>query len=167
MNNEEKQKNYALADELYSEQNFVAAAVIGVIAAVIAAAAYGIIATKWSFSHGFAMASIGIVVGISMQFLGRGISAKFAALAAVYTIAACLLGNIFTVALRPGFIAAGSLLDALQGISILEVLKQSTFDIHLGDLIYFFIAIVAAVFLVKRPLSRAERLAIGMSNLRD
>lgn len=166
MNNEEKQRNYALADKLYAEQNFVAAVVVGAVAAILAAAAYGIIAAKWPFSHGFAMTAIGIVVGISMQFLGRGISTKFAVLASVYTIAGCLLGNVFRVVLRPVIVGGGSPLNALQRTSIAELFEQSTFYVSLGDLIYFFIAIVAAVFLVKRPLSRADRLAIGLSNLR-
>jgi hypothetical protein len=101
-----------------------------------------------------------------MQFLGRGISTKFAVLASVYTIAGCLLGNVFRVVLRPVIVGGGSPLNALQRTSIAELFVQSTFYVSLGDLIYFFIAIVAAVFLVKRPLSRADKLAIGLSNLR-
>ena len=49
MNQEEKQQNYELAEKLISEQNFSAAVIIGAVATLLAAAAYGIIVTLWSF----------------------------------------------------------------------------------------------------------------------
>ena len=51
MNNEEKQKNYELAEKLISEQNFAAAVIAGAVATVLAAAAYGIIVATWNFSY--------------------------------------------------------------------------------------------------------------------
>ncbi len=97
MHDEEKQKNYELAEKLISEQNFAAAVIAGAVVTLLAAIAYGIIVATWSFSYGFAAAGIGVVIGFSMQFLGRGISMKFAAVATFYTIAGCLLGNLFRV----------------------------------------------------------------------
>ena len=97
MDQEEKQRNYDIAEVLLSEQNFPAAVIAGAVATLLAAAIYGIIVARWNFSYGFAAAGIGIVVGISMQYLGRGIKMKFAVAAAVYTVAGCLLGNIFRV----------------------------------------------------------------------
>lgn len=139
MNDEEKQTNYDLAEKLFAEQNFSAAIIAGAVATAISAAAFNIVAAKWPFSYGFAIAGIGIVVGISMQFLGRGIATKFSVVATAYTIAAFLLGK---------FLLRGSA------------------NVDAGELIYLFIAIVAAVFLVKRPLSRSDRLAIGLLKMR-
>ena len=95
MNDEEKQKNYELAEKLFLEQNFAAAAIAGAFATLLAAVAYGIVVEKWPFSYGFAAAGVGIVIGLSMGFLGRGISTKFGVTAALYTIVGCVLGNLF------------------------------------------------------------------------
>ena len=116
MNNEEKQRNYELAEKLVSEQNFAAAVIVGAVAAILGAAAYGITVATWPFSYGFAAAGVGIVVGLSMQFLGRGISTKFAVAAALYTIAGCFLGNVFRVMLELAPANATSQIDILRGI---------------------------------------------------
>jgi dipeptide/tripeptide permease len=86
MDQEEKQRNYEKAEILLSEQNFAAAVIAGAVATVLAAAIYGIVVARWSFSYGFAAAGIGIAIGISMQYLGRGIEMKFAVAAAAYTL---------------------------------------------------------------------------------
>lgn len=166
MRDEEKQKNYELAEMLISEQNFAAAVIIGLVATLLAAIAYGIIVATWPFSYGFAAAGIGVVVGISMQFLGRGISMKFAAVATVYTIAGCLLGNLFRVVMEQVRGTGTSPIDFLMNNSLSTLAEWSVSYVSLIDLVYWFVAVVAAVFLVKRPLSRAQRLAIGMLELR-
>ena len=43
MHDDEKQKNYELAEKLISEQNFAAAVIAGTIAMLLAAVAYGIV----------------------------------------------------------------------------------------------------------------------------
>jgi hypothetical protein len=87
MNQEDKQRNYELAENLISEQNFAAAVIVGAVATLLAAAIYGIKTAIWNFSYGLAAACNGIAVGISMQYPGRGIKMKFAVVASVYTIA--------------------------------------------------------------------------------
>ena len=153
MKQEDKQQNYELAEKLLSEQNFAASIIVGAVATVLAAAIYGIVVARWDFSYGFAAAGIGIAVGISMQYLGRGIDTKFAVAAAVYTIAGCLLGNVFRVV---------SPLDVFRSDEFLLIAERSVSYVSFVDLVFWFVAVWFAVFLVKRPLSRSERLAIGM-----
>jgi hypothetical protein len=162
MDQEEKQRNYDIAEVLLSEQNFAAAAIVGAVAALLAAAIYGITTSIWSFSYGFAAAGIGIVVGIPMQYLGRGIEMKFAVAASLYTIAGCVLGNVFRVAMD---------LAPANGIPTLDVFQNNGFSVLIGqavsyvsfvDLVFWFVAVFAAVFLAKRPLSRSEGLAVRM-----
>ncbi len=166
MHDEEKQKNYELAEKLISEQNFPAAVIVGAVATLLAAVAYGIIVATWHFSYGFAAAGIGVVIGISMQFLGRGISMKFAAVATVYTIAGCLLGNLFRVIMEQVRGTGTSPIDLLRNNSLSTLAEWSVSYVSLIDLVYWFVAVVAAVFLAKRPLTLAQRLAIGMLELR-
>lgn len=164
MDQEEKQRLYDKAEVLLSEQNFPAAVIVGAVAAILAAVAYALVVSKWSFSYGFAAAAIGIVVGISMQYLGRGIETKFAVVASVCTIAGCILGNIFKPIIG---------MMRIYRVSPIEVLQDSEMSTHIGwsisfvDLVFWFVAIFAAVFLAKRPLSRSDKLALGMHDLKD
>ena len=153
MDRQEKERNYALAQRLLSEQNFTAALIAGAIAALLAAAFYAIIANLWPFSVGFAAVGIGIVVGASMQFLGRGITMKFAVTAALYTVSGCVVGNMLRAAGFPR-------LDGIRAGTISSLVGQSLSYFSLIDVVYWFVAVFAAVFLAKRPLSRAEGLAI-------
>lgn len=157
-----KQDNLALAKKLLSEQNFSAAAVAGAAAAAIAAVIYALVVARFSYAHGFAAAGVGVVVGISTQFLGRGIEARFGALAAAYTVLGCLLGNWFASILSIAARYGVSPIEVFRGEYLSELAGWSIRDISLGDLIYWFVAVFCAVFLAKRPLSRAERLAIGL-----
>ena len=166
MNDEEKQKNYELADKLISEQNFAAAVIVGAVATILAAAAYGIIVATWAFSYGFVAAGVGIVIGLSMQFLGRGISMKFAVVATVYAIIGCVLGNLFRVIIELAQANATSPIDVLRNNSLSVLAEWSVSDVSFVDLVYWFVAVFCAVFLAKRPLSRSERLAIGLFELR-
>ncbi|MDH3778776.1 MAG: hypothetical protein OES59_08120 [Gammaproteobacteria bacterium] len=158
MKQEDKQQNYELAEKLLSEQNFAASIIVGAVATVLAATIYGIVVARWDFSYGFAAVGIGIAVGISMQYLGRGIDTKFAVAAAVYTIAGCLLGNVFRVV---------SPLDVFRSDEFLLIAERSVSYVSFVDLVFWFVAVWFAVFLVKRPLSRSERLAIGMYEFRS
>jgi len=166
MDDEVKRKHYELAEKLISEQNFAAAVIVGAVATVLAAAAYGIIVYLSRFSYGFATVGIGIFVGLSVGFLGRGISSKFAVLATFYTTVGCMLGNMFRVIVI--MLAGGQIspIEALQNISLQEVVERSSSYYSLVDFVYWFVAVFAAVFLAKRSLSRSESLAVGLYNMK-
>jgi len=166
MKQEDKQRNYELAEKLLSEQNFAAAVIVGAVATFLAAGAYGVIVAMWNFSYGFAAAGIGIAVGISMQYLGRGIKMKFAVAASVYTIAGCILGNLFRAITELMPANATSLIDVLRNNSLSVLTERSVSYVSFVDLVFWFVAVWFSVFLVKRPLSRSERLAIGMYELK-
>ncbi len=162
MDDEEKQKNYELADKLISEQNFAAAVIIGAVATLLAAAAYGITVATWDFSYGFAAAGVGIAIGLSMGFLGRGISTKFAVVATLYTITGCAIGNLFRVIIELARATAASPIDVLRNNSLSVLVERSISSVSFVDFVFWFVAVFCAVFLAKRPLSRSERLAIGI-----
>ena len=166
MHDDEKQKNYELAEKLMSEQNFTAAVIAGAIAMLLAAVAYGIVVETWPFSYGFAAAGVGVVIGFFMGFLGRGISMKFSISAAVYTIVGCVLGNMFEKIVNLARATTTSPVDVLQSNSLSVLTQWSGAGLSLIHLVYWFVAVFAAVFLAKRPLSRAQRLAIGLLELR-
>jgi len=166
MNDEEKQRNYELAEKLISEQNFAAAVIVGAVATLLAAAAYGITVATWDFSYGFAAVGIGIVIGLSIQFLGRGISTKFAVVATVYTITGWFLGNLFWVIVARAVGNSISPIDVLRNSSFSVLAERSVSYFSLVDLVYISVAVFCATFLATRSLSRSERLAIGMYELK-
>ena len=166
MDDEEKHKHYELANKLISEQNFAAAVVVGAVATLLAAAAYGISVATWAYSYGFAAAGVGIVIGLSMGFLGRGISAKFAVVATLYTITGCAIGNLFRVIIELAQASATSPIDVFRNNSLSVLVERSISSLSFVDLVFWFVAVFCAVFLAKRSLSRSERLAIGMFELR-
>ncbi|MGB5335415.1 MAG: hypothetical protein WBN07_07330 [Woeseiaceae bacterium] len=166
MNNDEKQRNYELAEALMSEQNFAAAVIVGAVATLLAAAAYGMLVVLWPFSYGFAAVGIGIVIGLGMQFLGHGIALKFAVVAAVYTVAGCALGNLFALIIGLARATAASPIDVLRNSSLPALTEHSVSGISYVDLVYVFVAIFAAVFLAKRPLSREQGLALHTQKMR-
>jgi dipeptide/tripeptide permease len=167
MDIEEKQRNYELARKLISEQNFTAAVIAGALATVLAAAAYGVTVAKWDFAYGFAAAGTGIVIGLPMGLLGRGVSTKFDVAATLYTIASCILGNVFRVVTELAVATATSPIDVLRSSSLSMLAERSLSSVSLIHLVYWFVAVVCAVFLARRPLSRADRLAIHLFDLRD
>ena len=166
MHDEEKQRNYELAEKLILEQNFTAAVIAGAIAMVLAAVAYGIVVEAWPVVYGFAAAGVGIMVGFFVGFLGRGVSLKFSVVAAVYTIAGCILGNLLVRIVSLGQSPAVSPIDVIQRNPLSELARWSVAGLSLIHVFYWFIAVVAAVFLAKRPLSRAQRLALHMLELK-
>lgn len=166
MDDEERQRNCELAEKLISEQNFVAAIIAGAIAMLLAAVAYGIVVEAWPISYGFAAAGVGVVIGFFMGFLGRGISMKFSVAAAIYTIVGCVLGNLFVKIVNLVRATAASPIEVLQSNPLSVLGQWSISGLSLIHFVFWFVAVVAAVFLAKRPLSRAQRLAIGLNEMR-
>ena len=162
MDSEEKQQHFEIATRLIAEQNFAAAVIAGAVAAVLAAVAYGITVSTWPFTYGFAAAGIGIVIGLSMQFLGRGIATKFAVVAAAYAILGCALGAVSRIVIELAKSASSSPVDVLRESSVSTLVERAVASTSPIILVYWFVAAFSAVILVKRSLSRSERLAIGL-----
>ena len=166
MHNDERQKHYELAEKLISEQNFAAAVTAGAVAMLLAAVAYGNVVEAWPFSYGFASAGIGVAIGFFMGFVGRGIALKFSVVAAVYSIVGCVLGNLFAKITNWTHATAESMIAVFQSNSLSVLAQWSVSGLSLIHLVFWFVAVFAAVFLAKRPLSRDQQLAIGMLELR-
>ena len=167
MRDDEKQEHYELAERLLSEQNFVAAIIAGAIATLLSAVAYGIIVRLVPISYGFAAAGVGVFVGFFVGYLGRGISTKFSVLAVGYTIAGCVLGNLFVKIMGLAQATRTHPVDVLRSSSLAELAQWSVAGLTLIHFVFWFVAVFAAGFLAKRSLSRQDRLAIGLYEARN
>jgi dipeptide/tripeptide permease len=165
MQDEDKHRHYQRAQQLISEQNFAAAVVAGAVATLLSALVYGATVERWPFSFGFAAAGVGTVVGFIMGILGRGISTKFSVLAATFTVAGCILGNLF-VGVWNRASPTSSFIDVLQNTAFSDLARWSVAGLSPIYLVFWFVAVGAAMFLAKRPLSRSDRLAIGLYKAR-
>lgn len=164
MNDDERLQNAERAIRLLAEQNFVAAVIGGGFATMLAAAAYGIVVAMWPYFHGFAAAGVGTFVGLAVGFLGRGIRTRFAVIASVYTIVGCLLGNVVASAISAARNTRSSLLDVLRDQPASALWQWAVEGWSLINLVYWLVAIACAAFLARRALSRADRLALGLSS---
>lgn len=159
--------NEQRARELLSEQNFLAAVIAGAVASVLAAAACSLVVSKWPFAYGFGWAGIGIFVGAAVLFLGRGITTRFAAIAVGFTVVGCFLANLFLAVLQAAMRSARSPLEVFQETSLAELATQAFGYVSGIDFVYLAVAIFAAAFLARRPLSRSDRLALGLFEMSD
>ena len=165
MDQEEKQRNYDLASSLLSEQNFAAAAISGAIAMILVAGLYGAMASG-GMAYSFMAAGIGVAIGFTMQFLGRGIDTKFAVVASVYAVLGCLLGNLFAGVIYVARVNSVSTFDVLLRTPPSELASWIAADLQFVDLVFWIAAIGAAAYFAKRRLSREEGLAIHMNEMR-
>ena len=162
MREEEKQAHYRRAEQLLGEQNFPAALAAGALSACVAAVLCGTVGRSLGLGYGFALAGVGIVVSLPMGFLGRGILPKFGVAAGACAVIGCALSVIVQAVLDMPKVNSGSVADTLRYYPLGEILERAANNAAFGDLIYWLIAVFCAVFLAKRPLSRADRLALGV-----
>lgn len=161
MTPEEKQRHYDLAKVLLSEQKFSAAVLAGVAAMLLSVGVYAAVTVaSGGFSYSFMPAGIGAAIGIAVQFLGRGISSKFAILASILAIIGCLLGNLFAGVMVVARENSVSPVDVLAVIPISELPQIVASGLQFADLIFWIVAIGAASYLAKRRLTREEGFAI-------
>lgn len=163
MKSDEKQQQYEIAEKLLAEQDFPRAVLYGAAVTLVSAFVVGSIG---GVGVGFMATGIGLIVGVTFQYIGRGIENRFAVVASIYAVVACLLGNLFAMASYAARYNGVSTQDILLNTPIPELSTWVVADLQFADLIFWMLAIGAAGYLSKRRLSRKQRLAIGMYELR-
>ena len=165
MDQEEKQRNYELAEKLLSEQNFRRAAISGAVVMIFSAGIYGLIGSGGG-TISIMAAGIGLAIGFTIQIFGRGIDSKFAVVASVYAVVGCLLGNLFATVIYIARVNLISPFDILLHTPPNELAGWIASDLQFVDLIFWISAIGAAAYFAKRRLSREEGFAIHMNERR-
>lgn len=157
----EKQRNYELAEKLLSEQNFVAAAIAGAVAMTLSAGIYGVVKSlSEGLYYSILAALFGVVIGLTMQFLGKGIDTKFAVVASVYAALGCFLSNMFAVVMHAARANVVSPFDILLNSPTSQLYGWMFKDLHFADVMFWIIGIGGAAYLARRPLTRDEGLAL-------
>ena len=161
MDADEKQKNYQLAEELLSEQNFIAAVIAGVVVMILSAMMYGMAkSASGDFYYSPIALGLGAFIGFAVQFLGRGIDTRFAVVGFISALGAGLLGNMFAVVMGIARATQVWPFDILFDATPEELYDWTFGYLSTGDLMFWVLAIGGAAYFARRPLNREQGLAI-------
>ncbi|MFQ5569575.1 MAG: hypothetical protein ACE5G0_07860 [Rhodothermales bacterium] len=94
---EGRKKTDALFEQLLMEQNLPPAILGGGVACLIGAGIWAAITAWLGAQFGLMAVGIGLLVGISIRFLGKGMEPVFGYVGAAWSLLGCLLGNFFSI----------------------------------------------------------------------
>ena len=106
-----------LKQRLESEQNLPLAFVAGLAASLAGAAAWAGVTVLSGYQIGFMAIGIGFLVGFAVRAGGKGISAVYGAIGAVFSLIGCALGNLLAVT---------AMVAQNEGVGFLALLSQLT-----------------------------------------
>lgn len=107
-------------EQLLLEQRLPLAIITGVAAAIVSAVLWAVITVATEMQIGFMAIGVGLLVGYSIRFAGRGILMIFGIIGAICALFGCVLGNYLS---QIGFLG-----NKLQ-ISYFEALKLVPMEI--------------------------------------
>jgi hypothetical protein len=142
--------------ELLSEQNFDAGLLVGITAALIGAIIWTIGAAITEHQLGWMAMGVGLLVGLSIRFFGKGIERIFGILGAILSFLGSLLGNFLVIVILVSYSEDVFILDLLtsSGFSSLFSIMFNTLEWF--DFLFYGIAILAGYFLaIKRTRDEA------------
>lgn len=130
--------------QLESEQNLLAGALAGGIAATIGAVAWAMITVATSYQIGWMAVGIGFLVGYAVRMLGKGITPLYGMVAAVLALLGCLAGNVLTACMLLSREQALPLGDVLLELDPAVITKLLLATWQPMDLLFYGLAIYMA-----------------------
>jgi hypothetical protein len=109
-----------LMSQMESEQNLPFAIVGGLAAAMLGAAIWATITALTEYQIGFMAVGVGLLVGFSVRYFGKGIDKVYGVIGAAFALLGCAAGNFFTIIY---------FISVQESISILEILAEVDFEI--------------------------------------
>jgi hypothetical protein len=146
-------------ERLHMEQNLPLGILAGLVAALVGAILWAVITVATQFQIGYMAVAIGLMVGFSVRFAGKGMDQPFGISGAVLAFLGCVLGNWLSTV---GFIAeaeAMSYVDVLFGIdySLFPTIMAETFSPM--DILFYGLAIYEGYKFSFREVTEEEVLA--------
>jgi len=127
-------------ESFQSEQNLVMGTLAGLVASVAGGGAWAAITVLTEYQIGFMAIGIGLLVGFAVQLTGKGISQSFGVIAAVMSLAGCVLGNVLTITY---FVAASeemAFMDVLGQLNVAIVADMLTATFEAMDVLFYALA---------------------------
>ena len=160
---EEDQEQLRLFQErLRSEQNLVAGLAAGFVAMVVSAILWAAVTIGTGYQIGYMAIAVGLLVGFSVRYLGKGVDSIFGYSGALLALLGCLLGNALSTI---GFVAQAEGLSYFEALSVFNYaaipeLLVATF--HPMDLLFYGIAVYEGYKFAFRQVTEQE--AAGFSS---
>ena len=130
----------------------VLALIGGLAGSVLGAILWASITVATNFQIGFMAVGMGLLVGVTVRYLGQGSSTLFGVLGAVISLFGCLLGNLFS---QVGFYAmesAQSLVDSWTYLDFSQIPSVLVESFHPLDALFYIIAVYEGYrFSINKP----------------
>jgi hypothetical protein len=129
-------------DKMVEAQNFPLAVIAGIVVGVLCSLIWAIFTVVSGTQLGFFALAVGVAVGFTIRYAGKGVVNKFGILGGIIAVLSCVVGNIFS---SIGFIALETGLSFWQALihfdyGMLPLLMKETF--HPMDLLFYAFACI-------------------------
>lgn len=124
-----------------SEQNLFIGALAGLAAAMLGAGVWAAVTVLTEYQIGWMAVGIGVLVGYSMRFAGKGIDQTFGIAGAALSLIGCVVGNILTITYFVAVNRDMSFMDIFVQLNpgIIYEMLTSTFEII--DVLFYGMAV--------------------------
>ena len=135
------QQMHMAMDSLRSEQNILAGALAGLAAALLGAGVWAVVTAMTESQIGWMAVGIGVLVGFSVRFAGKGVDQTFGIAGAALSLIGCVAGNILTITYFVAVNKEMAFMDIFVQLNpgIVYEMLTSTFEII--DLLFYGMAV--------------------------
>jgi len=138
------------------EQSMAGGFLAGFVAALAGAGAWALVTVLTGYQIGFMAIGVGFLVGLAVQFAGKGIDKIFGVMGAALALLGCLLGNYFTVVHFVGQAEGLGFFDTLTKIKPAAIPELMAMTFSPMDLIFYGIAVYEGFKLSFRKITHKE-----------
>lgn len=138
------------------EQNLAMAVAAGMISAVVMGLLWAAITVITNYQIGFMAIAVGLAVGFSVKYMGKGFDQIFGIVGGGFAFFGCLLGNFFSIV---GFIADSEGLGYFETYALIDwtMIPDLMMDTFSGmDLLFYGLAIYEGYRFSFRQITEAE-----------
>ena len=160
MEDEKLAARYRLAESLIAEQNFPAGVVAAVVAMAAGALGWGAATVMIGAIPAWFAIALGALVGYGMQLFGRGLSTKYSAVAAVLAVIGCNAGTLAAYIVYQSKSSARNIGEVVSSLDLAALMDFYVRALEIMDVIFWFLAAVAAWYFGQRDLTQEEDFAM-------
>jgi len=139
-----------------AEQSMVGGFLAGSAAALAGAGVWALVTVLTGYQIGFMAIGIGFLVGLAVQFAGKGINKVFGVMGAALALLGCLLGNYFTIVHFVGDAEGLGFFDTLTRITPAAIPELMAVTFSPMDLVFYGIAVYEGFKLSFRKIAEEE-----------
>ena len=139
-----------------AEQSMVGGFLAGSAAALAGAGVWALVTVLTGYQIGFMAIGIGFLVGLAVQFAGKGINQVFGVMGAALALLGCLLGNYFTIVHFVGEAEGLGFFDTLTRINPAAIPELMAITFSPMDLVFYGIAVYEGFKLSFRKITHEE-----------